>query len=142
MTGAGSAGPRVYFAAICSRCGKVEEFFGEPLSRLRRQVESRRRLVEQEQLGFCAQCPGQEGALLLSAGQLTDTTVLLPGKTDQANGFIHLAPVFAARKAEQTETTDAAHHDDIAYRHWKSRIELQPLRYVADLMRTMSQLRR
>src|ERR1700689_4846902 len=45
---------------ICLRCGKVEEFFGEPLQRLRRQIEShfgfQILLARTEVGGFCSPC--------------------------------------------------------------------------------------
>jgi Fur family ferric uptake transcriptional regulator len=45
---------------ICLRCGKVEEFFGEPLQKLRRQVESHFGfqivLARTEIGGYCAHC--------------------------------------------------------------------------------------
>ena len=45
---------------ICLRCGKVEEFFGEPLQRLRRQVEDhfgfQIALARTEIGGYCAHC--------------------------------------------------------------------------------------
>jgi Fur family ferric uptake transcriptional regulator len=45
---------------ICLRCGKVEEFFGEPLQRLRRQVESmfgfQVILARTEVGGYCSHC--------------------------------------------------------------------------------------
>jgi len=45
---------------ICLRCGKVEEFFGEPLQRLRKQVESHLGfqvlLARTEVGGYCAHC--------------------------------------------------------------------------------------
>jgi Fur family ferric uptake transcriptional regulator len=45
---------------ICLRCGRVEEFFGEPLSRIRRQVESHLGfqvvLTRTEVGGYCAHC--------------------------------------------------------------------------------------
>ncbi|MDX2153873.1 MAG: transcriptional repressor [Bryobacteraceae bacterium] len=45
---------------ICLRCGRVEEFFGEPLSRLRRQVESHfgfQILIARTEIGgYCAHC--------------------------------------------------------------------------------------
>jgi len=45
---------------ICLRCGKVEEFFGEPLQKLRRQVESHLGfqilLARTEIGGYCANC--------------------------------------------------------------------------------------
>src|SRR6202140_4120759 len=45
---------------ICLRCGKVEEFFGEPLQRLRRQIEShfgfQVLLARTEVGGYCQHC--------------------------------------------------------------------------------------
>jgi Fur family ferric uptake transcriptional regulator len=45
---------------ICLRCGKVEEFFGEPLRRLRRQVEThfgfQVLLARTEVGGYCSHC--------------------------------------------------------------------------------------
>jgi Fur family ferric uptake transcriptional regulator len=45
---------------ICLRCGKVEEFFGEPLQRLRRQVEDHFGfnvvIARTEIGGYCAHC--------------------------------------------------------------------------------------
>jgi Fur family ferric uptake transcriptional regulator len=45
---------------ICLRCGKVEEFFGEPLQRLRRQVEThfgfQILLARTEIGGYCSHC--------------------------------------------------------------------------------------
>jgi len=45
---------------ICLRCGKVEEFFGEPLQRLRRQIESglgfEILIARTEVGGYCAHC--------------------------------------------------------------------------------------
>jgi len=45
---------------VCLRCGKVEEFFGEPLQRLRRQIEShfgfQILLARTEIGGYCSHC--------------------------------------------------------------------------------------
>jgi len=45
---------------VCLRCGKVEEFFGDPLSRLRRQVESHfgfQILIARTEIGgYCSRC--------------------------------------------------------------------------------------
>jgi Fur family ferric uptake transcriptional regulator len=45
---------------ICLRCGKVEEFFGEPLQRLRRQIEEHfgfEILIARTEIGgYCAHC--------------------------------------------------------------------------------------
>src|SRR5689334_23366276 len=46
----------------CLRCGKVEEFFGEPLQRLRKQIEShfgfQVLLARTEIGGYCSHCQG------------------------------------------------------------------------------------
>jgi Fur family transcriptional regulator, ferric uptake regulator len=48
---------------ICLRCGKVEEFFGEPLQRLRKQIESHFGfqivLARTEVGGYCSHCQTQ-----------------------------------------------------------------------------------
>ncbi len=45
---------------VCLRCGKVEEFYGEPLNRLRRQIESHfgfQILVARTEVGgYCSHC--------------------------------------------------------------------------------------
>jgi Fur family transcriptional regulator, ferric uptake regulator len=45
---------------ICLRCGKVEEFFGEPLQKLRRQIEAHfgfQILIARTEIGgYCAHC--------------------------------------------------------------------------------------
>jgi Fur family transcriptional regulator, ferric uptake regulator len=45
---------------VCLRCGRVEEFFGEPLQRLRKQIESHfgfQILVARTEVGgYCAHC--------------------------------------------------------------------------------------
>jgi Fur family ferric uptake transcriptional regulator len=45
---------------ICLRCGKVEEFFGDPLQKLRRQVESHfgfQILIARTEIGgYCSHC--------------------------------------------------------------------------------------
>ena len=45
---------------ICLRCGKVEEFYGEPLQKLRRQVESHfgfQILIARTEIGgYCSHC--------------------------------------------------------------------------------------
>ena len=48
---------------VCLRCGKIEEFFGEPLQRLRRQIETHlgfQILVSRTEIGgYCADCQVQ-----------------------------------------------------------------------------------
>ena len=62
---------REHAHAICLRCGRVEEFFGESLQRLRRQVEESLDfeilLVRTEVGGYCSSCRTQSAREL---GQL------------------------------------------------------------------------
>lgn len=64
---------------ICLRCGKVEEFFGEPLMRLRRQIESHFGfeilLARTEVGGYCANCQAQRAREVEEARSLTDGRV-------------------------------------------------------------------
>jgi Fur family ferric uptake transcriptional regulator len=61
---------------ICLRCGKVEEFFGEPLQRLRKQVESdfgfQVLLARTEVGGYCSHCQGLRALELREAGSQAD----------------------------------------------------------------------
>jgi Fur family ferric uptake transcriptional regulator len=58
---------------ICLRCGKVEEFFGEPLQKLRRQVESHFGfqivLARTEIGGYCAHCQALRAQEVAEAAQ-------------------------------------------------------------------------
>ena len=67
---------------ICLRCGKVEEFFGEPLQKLRRQVESHFGfeilLARTEIGGYCSHCQAlraQEMEDALRAQELKDAAL-------------------------------------------------------------------
>jgi Fur family ferric uptake transcriptional regulator len=58
---------------ICLRCGKVEEFFGEPLERVRRQVESvfgfEIVLTRTEIGGYCPNCQTQRAQEIAEAAR-------------------------------------------------------------------------
>jgi len=64
---------------VCLRCGKVEEFFGEPLQRLRRQVESHlgfQILVTRTEIGgYCADCR------MLRAREMEEAAAATPPKS-------------------------------------------------------------
>jgi Fur family ferric uptake transcriptional regulator len=51
---------------ICLRCGKVEEYFGEPLAKIRTEVQSmfgfEIKLVRTEIGGYCAHCQALRAA--------------------------------------------------------------------------------
>ena len=61
---------------ICLRCGKVEEFFGEPLQRIRRQVEQNlgfQILIARTEIGgYCAHCQS------LRAEEIQEAAAALP----------------------------------------------------------------
>jgi Fur family ferric uptake transcriptional regulator len=67
---------------ICLRCGKVEEFFGEPLQKLRRQVEAhfgfQVLLARTEVGGYCSHCQ------VLRAQEMEAAATAAPG-TRQAH---------------------------------------------------------
>ncbi|HUJ23681.1 MAG TPA: transcriptional repressor [Bryobacteraceae bacterium] len=73
---------------ICLRCGKVEEFFGEPLQKLRRQIESHLGfqilLVRTEVGGYCSHCQSLREREMAQAAQqaaqqaIVDTDALGP----------------------------------------------------------------
>ncbi|HEU5022419.1 MAG TPA: transcriptional repressor [Bryobacteraceae bacterium] len=60
---------------ICLTCGKVEEFFGEPLQRLRRQIESHFGfqivLARTEVGGYCSHCQAMRARELEEAAAAT-----------------------------------------------------------------------
>ncbi|HZO53680.1 MAG TPA: transcriptional repressor [Bryobacteraceae bacterium] len=64
---------------ICLRCGKVEEFFGEPLQRLRRQVEQNlgfNVLIARTEIGgYCVNCQAQRLRELAEAAAHAETSV-------------------------------------------------------------------
>src|SRR6266849_168239 len=68
---------------ICLRCGKVEEFFGDPLQKLRRQIESHFGfqivLARTEVGGYCSHCQVLRAREIEAArAQATDGLPLAP----------------------------------------------------------------
>ena len=63
---------------ICLTCGKVEEFFGEPLQRLRRQIESHFGfqivLARTEVGGYCSHCQAMRAQEMEEAAAATTPT--------------------------------------------------------------------
>lgn len=68
---------------ICLRCGKVEEFFGEPLQKLRRQVEDHfgfNILIARTEIGgYCAHCQALRSREMTEAAQLADAAATAAG---------------------------------------------------------------
>lgn len=72
---------------ICLRCGKVEEFFGEPLHRLRRQVEQNlgfNVLIARTEIGgYCVNCQSQ---------RLREMAEVAAGPNSEPNTGEHIQP--------------------------------------------------
>jgi Fe2+ or Zn2+ uptake regulation protein len=72
---------------ICLRCGKVEEFFGEPLQRLRRQVEQNlgfNVLIARTEIGgYCVNCQSQ---------RLREMAEVAAGPNSEPNTGEHIQP--------------------------------------------------
>jgi len=68
---------------ICLRCGRVEEFFGEPLQKLRRQIEQhfgfQILLARTEIGGYCAHCQALR-THEVSQASLTPAVAAAPGR--------------------------------------------------------------
>src|SRR5437879_13861233 len=69
---------------ICLRCGKVEEFFGDPLQRLRRQIEAHFGfqivLARTEVGGYCPHCQALRARELEQAASATASAPAVPAK--------------------------------------------------------------
>ena len=82
--------------AICLRCGRVEEFFGEPLQRLRKQIEShfgfQVLLARTEVGGYCAHCQ------TLRAREVEELRSLLPEPPEPPARGLGGAPSGARRR--------------------------------------------
>jgi Fur family transcriptional regulator, ferric uptake regulator len=67
---------------VCLRCGKVEEFFGQPLNRLRHQIESHfgfQVLVARTEVGgYCADCQVARDREMRDAASTPPAAVALP----------------------------------------------------------------
>src|SRR5947209_701944 len=76
---------------ICLRCGKVEEFFGEPLQRLRRQIESHFGfqivLARTEVGGYCSHCQ------VLRAREIDDAREQAPPHPSVARKLKHVSRI-------------------------------------------------
>ncbi len=66
---------REHAHVICLRCGKVEEFFGDPLQKLRRQIEAHLGfeilIARTEVGGYCADCQVRRALEMQQAARAT-----------------------------------------------------------------------
>jgi Fur family ferric uptake transcriptional regulator len=70
---------------ICLRCGRVEEFFGDPLRKLRRQVETHfgfQILIARTEIGgYCAHCQVQRAQEMEAAARQGGRPRIVPKNT-------------------------------------------------------------
>ncbi|MCK7516240.1 MAG: hypothetical protein MZV64_00180 [Ignavibacteriales bacterium] len=99
---------------------------------LRRRIETGQRLVHQHQLGFLGEGAGDEHALLLSAGELTDLTLSQIGDVHRFERVLDVFPIPFVRPVERTEFGGASHHDHVGDGDGEVPIHLRALRNVAD----------
>lgn len=75
---------------VCLRCGKVEEFYGEPLNRLRRQIESHfgfQILVARTEVGgYCSHCQVLRAREMEEAAASAPAAVPVPSKDKHPRG--------------------------------------------------------
>ena len=80
---------------ICLRCGKVEEFFGEPLQRLRRQVEQNlgfNVLIARTEIGgYCVNCQSHRLREMAEAAAHADGVPATGGQSELNTGE-HIQP--------------------------------------------------
>lgn len=71
---------------ICLRCGKVEEFFGEPLQKMRRQIESHfgfQILIARTEVGgYCSHCRALRAQEIQAAAQEAGLSQEAAAKTE------------------------------------------------------------
>ncbi len=75
---------------VCLRCGKVEEFYGEPLNRLRRQIESHfgfQILAARTEVGgYCSHCQVLRAREMEEAATPAPAPVPAPAKDKHSRG--------------------------------------------------------
>ena len=82
-------------------------FQGQPLAQL--DIQIRKRLIQQQQLGRRRQRASQGHALLLAPGQLMRIALRTGGQTHELQHLAHTLLLFAARLAVQTKTHVVLH---------------------------------
>src|SRR6266550_1698780 len=125
---------------ICLRCGKVEEFFGEPLQRLRRQIESHFAfqilLARTEVGGYCSHCQSLRSREMEQAAREAAAQQALvepDGLGHQADSHLILRDSRASRNHAQIVLVNGEYAvEDLSSRHGVyvngQRVERQRLR--------------
>src|SRR5262245_36166317 len=84
---------------------------------LRRDVEPGRRFVEHQHFRLLGECPRDEHTLLLSTGQMTQRSVLVPLHSDIGQGFQGDVVICFPGSLEQSHCPEAPHHHGLEDRY-------------------------
>ena len=95
------------------------------------EIDTRGRLVHQQQLRSTEQCPGDEHSLLLASGQLANVPVGKRGDLETLQDRVDLGPLAAAAPRPHA-SAGAGHEDALADRHREVPVDGLDLRDVAD----------
>ena len=98
-------------------------------------VDAARRLVQQQEVGATQQCPRDEDALLLSAGQFPDVPVGELAEPEPLEDSIGLAHIIFGRPRNPA-ASDAGHEDRLTNRDGEEPVDGLDLRHVADRRRS------
>src|SRR5215210_318657 len=109
---------------------KLVEEAGEGF--LRFDVDARRRLVEDEQVGLGGQCLGDERALLLTSGQPLQRATGQQRQADAVDRVGDDLAVVTRLASDQPARRDAAGRDDLAHRRGRVEAQLRPLGEIPD----------
>lgn len=100
---------------------------------LRRNIESGRRLVQQEDFRLLRQCPRNEHSLLLASGQVSQRGVLMIIHGHMGQRVHRDFPILDPRASKQAQRAVTAHHHGFEDRHREIAIDDAFLRQIADL---------
>lgn len=95
-------------------------------------IQTGRRFIQYQDLGLLGQCPGDENALLLAAGQMPESMIFMRFHSDLSQSFqcdVMILPPWTFEQAKRSVTT---HHHRFEDRHRKISIDDPFLRKVAD----------
>lgn len=97
--------------------GKFDEGVGEVAAAF--DIEAIEGFIEEEDVGFLGEGAGDEGALLLAAGELVDLAMGDVTEIHGGDGFCGLGPIDFPEALEMAEVWEATHCYDIAHPDWE-----------------------
>lgn len=98
----------------------------------RRHVHAGERLIQQDDLAFLRQRPGQKHPLLLPAGKFADLPLAIIEHVDAFQRLLDHLVIAFRRDAQEIHVAVTAHHHHILHQHRKTPVHLLCLRHVGD----------